>query len=154
MKKFIAGLLTSLVFASFLVVMAPSVSYAQGPPVAQPGDCRSSSSNFLAFPTWYKYLDQDTKVAGKCTLKFNFPGDIAKVGLAVVEILLRLGALAAVGFVIYGGFQFILSQGDLGAGNVPKTTIARHTVQNALIGLVLAMLATGIVRLVGNTVLN
>lgn len=105
---------------------------------------------FLGFPTWYKYLDSEP-VAGKCSVKLTLPGDISRILLALAEILLRVGGLVAVGFIVYGGFQFILSQGQTGPGNVPKTTIARHTVVNALIGLVVASLATFIVTLVGRT---
>lgn len=149
MKMFLATLAAALCLAGGLVVASPT------PALAANGDCESSSSGFLGFPTWYKYVEKEpAKVAGKCTLKFNFPADFAKIALAVVEIMLRFGGLIAVGYIIYGGVQFVLSQGDLGQGNVPKTTIARHTVQNALIGLVVAMLATAIVRLVGNTLIN
>lgn len=153
-RRIFFGSLITLAIAVAFVVANPSRSNAAAvaPPPAS-GACQTSSSSFLGFPTWYKYLDQDTPVAGKCTLIFNFPGDIAKVVLALVEILLRVAGLVAVGYIVYGGFQFILSQGDAGAGNVPKTTIARHTVQNALIGLVIAMLATFIVRLIGNTLI-
>ncbi len=110
----------------------------------------SPGGSFLSFPPWYKYLDCEP-VAGKLSPKLNLPGDISKILLALIDILLRLGGLVAVGFVIYGGFQFILSQGQSGPGNVPKTTIARHTVQNALIGLVIVTLATFIVTLIGGT---
>lgn len=112
------------------------------------------SDTFLGFPTWYKYLENEADVAGKCTIRFNFPADIGRLVLAVVDILLSVGGLVAVGFIIYGGFQYILSQGDVGAGNVPKTTTARHTIINALIGLVIAMLATFVVRLVGNALIT
>lgn len=113
----------------------------------------SNSNSFLRFPTWYEYLDSET-VAGKCSVKLNFPGDLSKIVLAAIEIFLRVGALVAVGFIVYGGVQFILSQGDIGAGNVPKSTIARHTIQNALIGLVIAMVSTFIVRLLGNVLIK
>ena len=109
---------------------------------------------FLRFPTWYQYLDDDVTVGGKCTVKFAFPGDLARVVLALVEIMLRIGGLVAVGFIIYGGFQYILSQGDVGAGNVPKNTIARHTIINALIGLVIASIATFLVQFIGNQLIS
>ena len=109
-----------------------------------------SGGSFLGFPTWYDFLDCE-KVAGKDTPIVHLPGDIGKILLALAEILLRLGGLVAVGFIIYGGIQYILSQGQVGAGNVPKATTARHIVINAVIGLVLAALATFIVTLVAST---
>jgi len=66
-----------------------------------------TGGSFLGFPTWYKYLQRED-VAGKCGIKFQFPtsggnmGDLTKVLLAIVEIMLRVGALVAVAFVIYG----------------------------------------------------
>ena len=113
--------------------------------------CPTVGGSFLGFPTWYEYLDSEV-VADRCSLKLAFPADIPKIALAVVEIMLRIGGLVAVGFVIYGGFRYILSQGDVGPGNVPKSVTARHTIVNALIGLVIASLATFIVQLVAKNI--
>jgi hypothetical protein len=104
----------------------------------------------LGLPTWYKYLNGEF-VAGRCSPIVDFtthPNDLARIVLAVVEIMLRVAGLVAIGYVIYGGFRYILSQGEMGPSNVPKTVIARHTIVNALIGLVIASLATFIVQLV------
>jgi hypothetical protein len=102
--------------------------------------CQAQGITFL--PTWYKYLDSET-VAGKCTPKIIFPDDLGKIGLAIVEIMLQLGAMIAVGFVIYGGFQYLMSQGES-----DRVANARKTILNAVIGLVICMLATGIVTFI------
>lgn len=94
-------------------------------------------------PPWYKYLGSND-FAGKCTPVFNLEQDIPKVLLAVTEILLRLGGLAAVVFVIYGGFQYLTSQGE-----PDKAKAARTTIINAIVGLVIVTLATAIVNLIG-----
>lgn len=94
-------------------------------------------------PSWHQYLPKD----GDCRIdinKFSFPGDIAPIALAVVEILLRIGTFAAVAFVIYGGFQYLTSQGE-----PDKAVNARKTLINAVIGLVIALLATGVVSFLG-----
>jgi hypothetical protein len=110
-------------------------------------------TNFAAFcstkgtqiiPPWYKYIEGNT-VEGKCELIFKFPDDVGKILLAVVEIILRVGVLVAVGFIIYGGFQYMLSQGE-----PDRTKNARNTILNAVIGLVIATLATLIVNFVGS----
>lgn len=109
------------------------------------GTCAQSVRTFLGFPTWYRYLDCEL-VAGKATPTLdlaNNPGQISLIVLAVIEILLRLAGIVAVGFVIYGGFQFILSQGQ-----PDRATSARNTIINALIGLAIAISATGIVMFV------
>lgn len=103
---------------------------------------------FLGLPTWYHYLNDGTKMAmenGHCVVKdFNFPIDLALVGLGLLDIALRLAGLVAIGFVIYGGFQFVTSQGDPEASKH-----ARQTIINALIGLVIALFATALVAFVG-----
>lgn len=103
--------------------------------------CQAKGIKFI--PTWYKYLDSST-VAGKCTPKVVFPDDLDKIALAFAEILLRVGAIIAVGYVIYGGFQYILSQGE-----ADKIAGARKTIINAIIGLAISMTATGIVAFIG-----
>jgi len=111
-------------------------------PIYQFAAVCGNKSTFLGFPTWYKYLHTEN-LAGQCTVDFSFPGDISKILLAVVEIMLRIGALIAVGFVIYGGYRYILSQ-----GNSDQQSAARDTIINAVIGLVITILATGIVTFV------
>lgn len=108
-------------------------------------------SKLAWLPTWYKYLPQDTSDKTRCTVTFNPANgaDIGKILLAIVDILLRIGAIVAIGYVIYGGIQYILSQGE-----PDKISGARQTITNAIIGLVIAMLATGIVTLVGNTLVT
>lgn len=103
--------------------------------------CSSGTIKFI--PTWYQYLGSTTE-AGKCSVVFNFPGDIAKVMLAIVDIMLRVGGIVAVAYVIYGGFQYIMSQGE-----PDKAKSGQHTITNALVGLVITMIATGIVNFVG-----
>jgi hypothetical protein len=101
---------------------------------------------FLGFPTWYKYLDGETK-AGKCSPIIDFaehPQQIAAILLAVVEILLRVGGLVAIAFVIMGGFRYLTSQGE-----PENTASARKTIINALVGLIITIFATVIVRFIG-----
>lgn len=106
-----------------------------------------SGGSFLGFPTWYEYFDGET-IAGRCSVKINLtnPHDVGKILLAVSEILLRLGGLIAVGFVIYGGFRFILSQGE-----PDKATSARHTIINAVVGLIITILAATIVSFIAGS---
>ncbi len=151
MRQFVRVILILSLGISVLTVVSPSstVYAATDEYCVEAGDAPLGS--FLSFPTWYKYLSPSF-VDGECTLNFNFPEDIGKVGLALVEIALRIGGLVAVAFIIYAGFQYILSQGEVGPGNVPKSVTARHTVVNALIGLIMALLATVIVSLIAGAI--
>lgn len=95
-------------------------------------------------PTWYKYLDGHTDSTGRCSLDFTFPDDIGAIALAIVEILLRIGVFVAIAYVIYGGFMYITSQGE-----PDKAKGAQQTITNALIGLALSIVATGVVAFLG-----
>ena len=61
--------------------------------------------------------------------------------LALIDICLKLAALVAVIFVVYGGFRFTTAQG------APEGIAAgKKTLTNALIGLVIAVLSSQIVK--------
>jgi hypothetical protein len=99
---------------------------------------------FFGLVPWYKYLDLDNK----CNI-VNFDllnaKDVSLILLAVVDDLLRLAGLLAIGYVIYGAIRYILSQ-----GSPEETAKAQSTIINALVGLAIAMLAVGIVSFLGN----
>lgn len=121
---------------------------------ANAADCSKENTGFLGFPTWYKFLEPNFD-GTECNLTFpvNEDGEqsiilaLPRILLAVFEIILRISGLAAVGFVIYGGIQYILSQGE-----PEKTKASKNTIVNALVGLVIAMFATAIVNLIGNSI--
>ncbi|HSX29893.1 MAG TPA: hypothetical protein VLE73_05025 [Candidatus Saccharimonadales bacterium] len=107
---------------------------------------------FFGLPTWYKYLVAAGKMApdpgGGCSFVAGVsPPDFALVGLALVDIALRLAGLIAVAYVIWGGIQYVTSQGE-----PDRATRARGTIVNALIGLTIALIATGLVSFVGTQV--
>ena len=103
---------------------------------------------FFGLVPWYEYL----KLNNKCDItSFNIlpdgssvHSDIPLVLLAIVDDLLRIAGLVAVGFVIYGGIEYILSQ-----GNPDGTAKAQTTLLNALIGLAIAMTAVVAVGFLG-----
>lgn len=95
--------------------------------------------SFFGLPKWYKYLDgQGDKV--ECTPIITGINDIWLIVLAVIEILLRVAILVAIGFMLYGGIKFITSR-----GNPEKINSARNTVQDSLVGIVIAVVATAVV---------
>ena len=149
--------LTGLIFASpilgGMVLMPSTVSAAVDPA------CDKSSS-FLGLPTWYKYLKVD-KVNGNCEIvmpekvpppthgsKIDVGAAASRVLLAVFEIILRIGGILAVVFVVWGGIQYQLAQGE-----PERLGNARSVIINSLIGLAIAVSSTAIVNLVANNVL-
>jgi hypothetical protein len=101
-----------------------------------------TNPSFLGFPTWYEYLKLNTD----CTPMLTSVADIWLIVAAVLEILLRIAALVALIMVIYGGIEFITSQGE-----PDKSNKARSTVINALIGLVIAVVAATVVTFIAGS---
>ena len=103
-------------------------------------------SGFLGFPYWYTYL-QGQQSNGKCIPALTGLTDIWLIVAAVIEILLQIAAIVAVIMVIYGAVGFITSQ-----GNAEETNKARSTIINALIGLLLTVMAATFVNFVARSI--
>ncbi len=102
---------------------------------------------FFRLTPWYEYLDSTTDAFGKCIPTIDGGKDIWLIGLAVIDSLLKIAAMVAIGMVIYGGVQFTISQGE-----PDKTNAARNTIINAMVGLVIAMSAAAIVSYIGTNI--
>lgn len=120
-----------------------SVASATGTFAVAPVPAKSCTGTFLGLPAWYEYLE----VNASCEVSFEVEKDIPKVLLAVFEIILRLGGVAAVVMVITGGVQYMISQGE-----PDKIKGARVTIINSIVGLVIAIMAVVIVNFVGGIV--
>ena len=74
----------------------------------------------------------------------------APLPTAIINILnglLVIAALAALVFLIIGGFRYIFSQGD-----EDQTTAAKNTILYAIIGLIVIALAATVINFVSNAV--
>lgn len=176
MRKFLFGMFITINIVGFIVLSMPGQVSAQscgsadsceraaqtcsdnggtwnsGTGVCSGGNACSTS--FLGLPTWYKYLELDgscevTGPTDSVTGDLLWPKVVGYIGVAVLEVLLRLAALVSIGFVMYGGFRYITSQGE-----PDSTKSARQTIQNALIGLVISLIATAIVAFIANELTN
>jgi hypothetical protein len=121
-----------------------------------PSGCKQ---DFFGLLPWWHYLpDSDFGVTAggqtfKCDINANFSflpksgsGDLPLIGLAIVDDLLRIAGMVAIGFVLYGAIQYIASQ-----GSPEQTARAQSTILNALIGLAIAMVAVVFVSYLGNS---
>ncbi len=104
----------------------------------------ASVKTFFSLTPWYQYLKGEPDSFGKCIPQIGNGSDIGLIVLAVIDTMLKVAALVAIGFVIYGGIQYIISQGE-----PSKANDAKNTIINALVGLVIAMSAAGIVSFIG-----
>lgn len=120
--------------------------------------------DFFGLPKWYKYLDgitqyiapdghiidptnsndakflSDPGTVSTCVPRVNGLGDVWLVVAAIIELLLRIAVLASISMVVWGGIQYIMSQGE-----PDKTAKARSTIVSALIGLVISVGAATVV---------
>ncbi len=107
-----------------------------------------SDQGFFSLPTWYKYLngiETEDPLTGRiaCTPQISGLQDVWLIVLAVIDILLRIAILAAIAFIVAGGFKFMTSQGQ-----PDKVKQALSTIINACIGLVISLAAATLVSFI------
>lgn len=114
--------------------------------LAQGGGCNTKM--FLGIlPTWYKYLPTTSMGEVSCYVNFDAKQGAhwGLIALAILEIMIRIGGMVALGFIIYGGIKYISSQGE-----PDRTREAQHTVANAIIGLIITILAVPLIGFIAN----
>lgn len=116
-------------------------------PASAAGEGAGCGNNFqfIGLRAWYAGLTEEQN--GKCEIKS--PKDekelttfVVKIIANVVADLMFIVGILALGFIIYGGFLYIASEGDPGRVARGKSTIVR-----AVIGTTIAMLANVLVNL-------
>jgi hypothetical protein len=150
----------------FLVLMLSFNSTAH----AATGDkCSLKKEGLLGIPTWYKYLEgqkievvKGSQTLEVCTVKFYggdteedkltsdpentgdvFSKNLAAIGLATIEIFMRILIYLAIIWAIWGGYEMIVS-----GGNSQGFKNGVDRIRNALIGLIIGILSTSIVSFV------
>jgi hypothetical protein len=78
-----------------------------------------------------------------CEVKIDQLNDVLVLVANVISILMLVAGAVAITFIIIGGFTYITSSGD--SAGIKK---AKDTIVNAIIGLVLAMVAFGVVKFI------
>lgn len=126
---------------SLLIIGVVTLSLFALSPAVGAEQCKAGGT-FFGLPTWYKYLQCDAN--GDIMLSGVGAGAVpVLILLAVFEMLLILAGMIAVAFIIYGGFKYIVSQGDSS-----KISAAKTTVLNAIVGLVIAVIASQVVSFI------
>jgi len=111
---------------------------------AEPCNPSDTGSGFFGIPHWYQYMHTGVQDAfGNCVPKVQHLNDVWLIVLAGIDILLYIAGLIAVGAVLYGGFRYLVSQGE-----PDKTKQARETIINGLIGAVITILAISVVAFI------
>ncbi len=136
MKKFLAA-----AFIAIGLFVAPTTAYAI--PTTNSMTCVDS---FFGIPAWYKGL-QDAN--NNCSLRpvSNVTATALKIGLNVLQAALVVVAYVTIFMLIRGGFTYMLS-----AGSSDGMSSAKKIIRNAIIGLVISLLAASIVNAVAGVI--
>ena len=140
MKKIIIAM-SLMIIGSFGVSMTfPNTSFAD--------DACSNKGKILTLKPWYSGLTNDD-----CSLKN--PGTdtnsqanyIWKIVLNIVDDLLQLIGYTTVGYIMYGGFLMMTSNGA-----PDKAAHGRKTIMSAAIGLVIALASVALVNFISSKI--
>lgn len=129
---------------SVLVLMTFAFTSVVSSPMTDASNSGSCNSTFLTFPAWYSGLKQnpypDCGIAAPTNGISTF---IWTIALNIVNDILQVVAYVSAGFVIYGGYLYLIS-----SGLPDKAAAGRKTIINAMVGLVLSFMSAVIVGVV------
>lgn len=114
-------------------------------PTAHAATQPNCEKRILTFPVWYRgvYDPSNCEIKSPSQVKGGISGFIWQIVLNIIEIALQVVGYLAVGYIIYGGYRYIISTGSADGMAKAKTTIL-----NAVIGLVLSIASIAIVNVV------
>jgi len=151
-KRVLAILITIFILGTMLLLPSQSViaediegdaGDEKGGTATSHDSCSDTDANFLYFPTWYRGLDCDADGNINIGQGTDPSKSIFTIALNIIDIALRIAGILAVGFVIWGGFQYVLARGE-----PEKAKQALDTILKAVIGVVIAMIAAMVVSFV------
>lgn len=139
MKRLLVALLTA---ASLIgAMLAPPAL------LATPVSAACSDAGVLGITPWYRGLQKE--VQGSCQIKSPANGEVGKFVTTIVLNVLQAGftiaAYVAIFFIIKGGFLYIVS-----AGSSQGMEDGKKTITNAVIGLMIVLLAVAIINTIAS----
>ena len=126
-------------FASLMITLTMF-----GSALLYPRPAMACTDSLLSFPAWYRGL-QDSA----CNIKApgTADGDLSKfiwtIGLNVLQDLLMAVGYISVFFIIRGGFKYLTT-----TGSSDGIAASKKIIENAIVGLVISMMAAAIVNAV------
>jgi hypothetical protein len=140
MAKFKIGIIVSSCAFIFALIISVVPLHT---PAAMAAKCKSEDSlSIISIKPWYSGVCK----AGSDDVEIkSIPSDIIHIALNLLSIAVQLAGYAAVGLVIWGGIKYILASGE-----ASKIASAKTTIQNALVGLLLVLVAITMVDFVTN----
>lgn len=105
--------------------------------IATPAQAGAACARFITIPAWHCGL---VDASGNMT-KTDPKEVVLTVVANIVEIVLQVVGYVSLGFIIYGGFLYMISTGDAG-----KLAGAKSTILNAVIGLIVAIFSVSVIN--------
>ena len=143
MKKIIIAMSLVIIGSFGASVTFPGVSFAEG----EINEC-DKKGKILTLKPWYYGLTK-----GDCSVKdIGSDADsqakfIWKIALNIVDDLLQLIGYTTVGYIMYGGFLMMTSNGA-----PDKAARGRKTIMSAAIGLVIALASVALVNFISSKI--
>lgn len=105
----------------------------------------SCNTRFLGIPAWYDGLTNDSCDIVSPSEAGGLSTFIWHIALNIVQMALFVAGYICVAFIIYGGFLFLIGNGQ------PETVAkARKSIIDACIGLVISMASVAIVAFIAS----
>ncbi len=145
MKRLISTVIIfAIAITASLAVMPPASVSAAGctknPLIPQWYDDMCNTDGSIKSPAEIGGKTGQTDANGTAS---NLSKWIGVIAMNIVKILMTIVGYVSLGFIIWGGFKYMIN-GD----NASGTTAARKTIQNAVIGLVLSIMSIAIINFI------
>jgi hypothetical protein len=140
LTSFSIGLIAVLGIFTFMSTATTYAATCSGPVAGNPGD-----SGILGFPNWHRGLECDgDKASGTYhVVMTDIPKTVWTVVLNAVDMLLRVVGILAVVMILVSAFRYLTN-----GGSEEKIRSAKTSLLQAIVGLVIALLASTIVGFV------
>ena len=132
----LAGLVAVFSFATFGLT---GNAFAEGE--TQCGEIKE----FMGLTPWYAGGPTGCLLDDENWTEANLPVTVWTIVLNLVGDVVGILGFLAIGLVIWGGYQYMLSQGDAG-----KAAKGKMTIVHAMIGLIICILASTITRAIAD----
>lgn len=140
MKKIIIAMSLMVIGSFGASVTFPGISFAD--------DACSNKGKILTLKPWYSGLTNDDCYLKNPGTDTNSQANyIWKIVLNIVDDLLQLIGYTTVGYIMYGGFLMMTSNGA-----PDKAAHGRKTIMSAAIGLVIALASVALVNFISSKI--
>lgn len=140
MKKIIIAMSLMVIGSLGASVTFPGISFAD--------DACSNKGKILTLKPWYSGLtNNDCSLKNPDTDTNSQANYIWKIALNIVDDLLQLIGYTTVGYIMYGGFLMMTSNGA-----PDKAAHGRKTIMSAAIGLVIALASVALVNFMSSKI--